>query len=320
MKCNEVKNIIRETSNLDCIHADKEIQAHLKTCSSCMNSFLYEEKLRSGFRQMVEQKPPAEVEAGFMTALQQEIEQEKEQQVGWFASLSGLFAAFHFKTALASCLVGFFAAILLQQTGHIQEGYSAKQNSSSSVAKTSELLKKQSPEIGLTESDDSMIALQKSSKGIQKTDEVKRQRIQKMVLKESEPILKMPENQFSENISTRMMAKKETPAKKSRAAPVTAMFRSSAPSASAPEADSFAPEGQQQNLSEKAAPDPRIAELEKLIDNYALELEAGPFDIKSLAVKGIIPAEKLDYFDPPAGMTWFVQKKENHTKVILKKD
>ncbi|MGM0600301.1 MAG: hypothetical protein ACQETH_10865, partial [Candidatus Rifleibacteriota bacterium] len=306
MKCNEIKNNIREALNLDCIKADKGVQTHLENCASCKNYFLYEEKLRKGFAEIADQQPPAELEARFMTAL--EKEEKKDAPVPWFARLSAFFNTFHYKTAFISCFIGFFAAILLQQTDHIQNTSRSKSVSLPAVSKSVAPQKIQSPEIKLSESDSSMIALKKNRQMVKKSDSLQREE-QNVELKETEALIKMPENNYGENISTRMMAKKESGTKDRRAAPVTAMFRSRAPSASAPEIDSFAPEGKQQDLSENVVPDQRIAELEKIIDNYNLELAAGPLNIKTLAVKGLIPAEKLDYFAPPAGMNWFVQIK-----------
>ena len=166
-----------------------------------------------------------------------------------------------------------------------------------------------------------MIALKKSPQITSKRELLQRGKKENVMFEEAEPLAEMPENSFAKNLSGKMMGdKKLAVARKRQARPVTAMFRSSAPSASAPEADSFMLESKFKELSDKVAVDKRIAELEEIIDNYDLELEAGPLDIKVLAIKGLIPAEKLDYFAPPPGMNWFLQIKENSRKVILKKE
>lgn len=321
MKCDELKNKILESHDLDELCQDHGVSAHLESCQLCRNSFKYEQTLRKGFDEIARQAPPAQLAAKiFAIPAQEKKSSQAEVQTDFMSFIRSFFAGFPLKTAFVSCMIGFFAAVMLQNHSEMRVTEPVTEVSKSNIDSNAP-----SPSLNKSK-DDLVVAQAKRSKKAEapaaftsseekvnpskeRADEhipgaisfsiaegeetrtkgvarARREVAAKLALspeiKQEKPVLALAESEFADSISSNFAAD---------------------------EADSG---------KATASRDPRALELETLLRN--LSPETGFLNLRELAARGVIESTRLEYFSPPPGMKWFVQFEEEKIRVILKKE
>jgi hypothetical protein len=294
MKCEEIKNLIIETDDLAGLEKDRQVSSHVKDCKSCLNYFIYEKNLRAGFAHICTQPMPEQ-----LTNRLAEIpaSQPDQSSSGFFANIAKLPGNFSYKTALVSCLIGFFAALLLQNDKVTQSPTSTpvmharkaepeiQQLQMAQAPKRKELQQDASLASEADKTDDFLPAKEEIA-AIVPADEIPGAISFSIA---SEQTISSPEKQF-----TLASAKRSARGRQSeRPQPMLLEQAEGAPESS------FAPKE-----------DPRIAELEQLLNSHAISLENGRLDLDELFARGLLPAERRSHFSPPPGMDWFVQNQE----------
>ncbi len=117
MNCNELKQLINETSDLAALARTPEAGAHLKTCSDCQVKLTFEEKLRGGFAVIASEAAPPDLAAKIMAIQAEQLaETAPPRQIsrpGWLEIMLASLQGFPFKVAFAAGFTGFLAAVLI---------------------------------------------------------------------------------------------------------------------------------------------------------------------------------------------------------------
>lgn len=345
MRCEEVKNIFLETSDLKSLKNNQEISTHLKSCRSCQNSFNYENTLREGFNFMADQNPPAQL-AEMVFAIPGRHEKPEAKIQGFWSRLAQLCNKFPFRTAAVSCMVGFLTALLLQSAGYLKSPTNipvVNQVKERASIKKSSVRKEKSPQ--MTErKDESVLArleteevslgqshsgldLRKNEKASDSGNTIPGAAVSFSINQESNdvsPMIAQKKSRYSEALKSNQPA--ELIRNKSAEMAVGRKAMAPAPSiaSSMPKndyADAFEIDADDLEAKvEVPQQDPRCSELEKLIQAYSIKTSNGKLDLETWAARGIIPAEKLSHFTPPAGMAWFCENSAGIVKVVLRKE
>ncbi len=322
MKCEQFKNLIRETPNLENLDQVQELASHLTTCQSCKSFLAYEKTLRKSFANIAEEAPPAQLAAKiFAIQTQNGPESAGLSEPGLFESFKIFFSGFPLKTAFASCMLGFLLAVLLlpqqQNTQNLQKPVELgrAQTESRPIAqelpKTStESNKNENLVIAKTVMPDPQKPLPKSLakdfSGAQASDE---------------HIPGAISFSLAEDKSVRIES--ESDSQIQGPAPTLAASRKRAeilPSRENFIEDSFIKSEEKFVDPETNLTDKRCGELESLINNYELQIPPGFLNLTNLAAQGVIESTKLSYFSPPPGMNWYLQTIDGKVKITLKKE
>jgi hypothetical protein len=302
MNCKKIKNLIRECEDIERVRENPQIASHLSECSACRSFLDYEISLRSGFRELINEPLPKQLAEKI---LQIPAQQKAKPESGWFDNLAVFWHSFPIKTAFASCVVGFLAAIMLFSGNREEPGKIIRLKKARVPVVSPPNKSRKQKSVKLTESD------------LAESETVSPTVMLSEAPQASEPLL---DERIPGAVSFSIA---EEPEQKSDLKDQIALISSSEGVESralkkSVRADGFLPmksEQREQPLQE--ALDPRIKELEKILSLYVESLETGPIQISDLQARGIIPAEKQGYFLPPPGMTWKIQVIEPELKIIL---
>lgn len=308
MKCEQVKQLIRETSDLNEACSDQKLLSHLHDCGNCQKFLDYEKSLRKGFEAMANEAPPAELAARIFSIAENEKEAKNVARSEIFAQLQAFLQGFPLKTAFVSCLVGFFAAVLMLKVPEQK----ARVGPSSDAASFGEQKMKVASSFTAPSKDSDSARLERKKE-----------------------IGGQIPGAYSFSISSENEAPAEKTAKASRAD-----FRS-APSSLlgsgvsdrkrtmlAPESSLLAPSSREDEAPvddeaievRQKSQDGRCEELESLIASYQVEIEPGFIDLRDFVARGIIAAEDLGRFETPAGSSWFAEIQNGKVKIFLKNE
>jgi hypothetical protein len=313
MNCQDVKNSIREASDLSSLGLNQEISPHLENCKDCMAFLKYEKKLRSSFKKMSEEMPPAQLAERIFSLPDKAIQAKEEKSEDFWAKLTRLFQGFSLKTAVTFGLIGFFAAIIMQRTGHIE------QLKPETTTKTEMAQIQAKPDRNLVQKKRLRASIPQETESksiINDSDEQIPGAISFSIAQETREAL--PESK------TMQMAKPAMSKRSLAAAP--AMSRKDMIEAETAFSERFVAEPESikseknADRENKQVRDPRCDELQTLINNYELRIEDGVLELENLAARGIIPTERLSYFMPPPGMNWFVENSISGPRIFLKRE
>ncbi|MFZ5952512.1 MAG: hypothetical protein ACOYXC_17560 [Candidatus Rifleibacteriota bacterium] len=327
MICEKFKEKIRETPDLEILEKDQEFSRHLEKCRDCCGYFAYERSLRQGFANMADELPPAQLAARiFAIPEENKVSAEADEPIGLIKILLQFFSGFPLKTAAVSCMIGFLAAIMLQnQTVKAPENFQGKKEVITGRAASEpkgvlqpdpgsepiQLAKVEAPpsptpEVSTRQSiplKDKSIAREESSESIPGAisfslaeDEVKSQGAGQNAdfaeMKKSAPVPSMAisMNELESDADVAVQLPEEFSAKMDK------------------------------EIARAAAEDPRSAELENLLKGYSDEIRPGFLQLRDLAARGIIESDRLSYFSPPPGMGWFVEVEGSEFQIVLKNE
>jgi hypothetical protein len=316
MNCQDVKNSIREASDLNSLGLNQEISPHLENCKDCMAFLKYEKKLRSSFKRMSEEMPPAQLAERIFSVPEKEKLAKNEKSEGFWVALAHLFQGFSLKTAVTFGLIGFFAAIIMQRAGHIE------QLKPETTTKTEMAKIQAKPDRNLVQKKRLRASIPQKTESksiINESDEQIPGAISFSIAQEAQ------ETRETLTESKTMQMTKPAMSKRSLAA-APAMSRKDMIEAETAFSDSFVAEPESIKSEKNAdresrqARDPRCDELQTLINNYELRIEDGVLELENLAARGIIPTERLSYFMPPPGMNWFVENSISGPRIFLKRE
>ncbi|MEW6710713.1 MAG: hypothetical protein AB1403_12880 [Candidatus Riflebacteria bacterium] len=326
MKCEQFKENIREAPDLQILEKDQEFSRHLEGCRDCRSYFAYESSLRQGFARMADELPPAQLAARiFAIPEANKTSAKADEPIGLVKILLQFFSGFPFKTAAVSCMIGFLAAIMLQNQTRAPENHQVKKEAvigrAASETKNSlqplpgsesiQLAKVESPpspapKVSMPQSflpKEERKAREASSESIPGAisfslaeDDAKScgtgQTADFVAMKKSAPAPSIARSmtELEAQSDLDMVSSEELPAEKDKA------------------------------VARAAAKDPRSAELTTLLKGYSDEIKPGFLQLRDLAARGIIESDRLSYFSPPPGMGWFVEVEGSEFQVVLKNE
>ena len=318
MNCAEFKNTTRELQSLKELQGDKAAAEHLAGCPDCRKFLRYEEKLRQSFGMIAQEPFPASLAVKIM-AIQTENLPEAEKSIPIYDRLRHYFSVFPFKVAMASAIIGFFAAfIILHSTTLKPDMAPSTDQTQLSLLKQQSLPTQQSLRAPkTTESADTTVV--KSEISFEKghipgamsfTLEESPQSEQLAPVTPKQFLTPQPELAMSGNKARAMSPQVES----------LMDFSTSAASEKC-ESESSADLSEHSVIpkeSDKA--DIRGQEILDLLTRHSVELPEGQINIEELAMKGYISSQKLKELRPPSGCRWFLCIKNGQKTVQLKKD
>ncbi len=306
MKCEEIRNLIIETDDLASFEKDRQVLSHVKDCQSCQLYMAYEKNLRAGFAHISAQKMPEQLAKKLASI---HTSQPKQLSSGFFGNITKLFSNFAYKTALVSCLIGFFAALLLQNDNvtknEIPTNAPTMLRARKAEPEMQQLQIAQAPRRQKIQQDASFAPETDNADEVFPAKEVAANEV--IVPTDEIPgaiSFSIASDQTISSSRKHITLASAKPSAKSRQ-------RAMQPQALLKKAE-ISPES-----SFVPQEDPRIAELEQLLNSHAINLKNGKLDLDDLFTRGLLPAEKRSYFSPPPGMDWYVQKQQQLLKVKL---
>ncbi|GEM_PF-5853707 len=327
MKCEQFRENIREASDLQILEKDQEFSRHLEGCRDCRSYFTYERSLRQGFAVIADELPPAQLAARiFAIPEENKTSAKADEPIGLVKFLLRFFSGFPFKTAAVSCMIGFLAAIMMQnQTNTTPQNHQVKKEAViGRVAREPESVLQpmsgsESIQLAKVESPPSPAHKTTMCQSFLPKEEIK--------VREAS----------SESIPGAISFSLAEDEAKSYGSGQTADFVAMKKSAPAPSVARSMTEpeirGDMEMVSSEAlsaekdkavaramVKDPRSAELENLLKGYYDEIQPGFLQLRDLAARGIIESDRLSYFAPPPGMGWFVEFEGSEFQIILKNE
>lgn len=331
MNCEQFKNLIRETPDLDTLDHSQELALHLKSCQSCRSFFEYERTLRKSFSSIANEAPPAQLAARiFAIPSQSRPESAGEKEPGLFESLKIFFSGFPLKTAFASGIVGFLLAVALlpQQQHHVQnrqkpiELGQAQPEDRLEFESKSRTTPQNLPEPDQTKGKAENLVIAKSMPSSAKKPAAKDQKRDFAGAQASDEYIP---GAISFSLAEDKAVRLEPEAGSQPQTPTASLAANRKRAEVFPARESLM-ESSFSIKEEEAADrkiskeDQRCSELESLIASYELQIPTGFLNIRNLAAQGVIEGERLDYFSPPPGMNWYLEKKDGRLKITLKKE
>lgn len=336
MKCAQIKNLIGESPDLEKLEQDQEISAHLFECTACKNFLGYEKALRKGFATMADEAPPAQLAAKiFAIPEQNSAAAQNPEPSGLLQLFFNFFSDFPLKTALVSCLIGFSAALILQNQ-NIRPPEASGLKIAGSPAVTAPAAFNTTDKIVKNDkqNEEERIVLAQSDAAIAPEIQISMSTEIETKNETSGRENKITDEHIPGAISYSIAEEDSAPKKQAIVASDLRAARAPAPPRPLAEKsktafsdkeaqESFAADSLEQSEGFAKAitePDPRCGELEKLLENYAIEVKPGFLDLKMLAARGIIETSKLSHYSPPAGMSWYVEIESGKNRVFLKNE
>lgn len=324
MNCNELKNMLLESSGITEIKGNPQASAHLQNCSECRDTIAREEKLRQAFDSIACQAPPAFLAARIMQIQSEAFATvEKHKHASIIDQIREFFSIKNLSIAMAAGLTGFIAATLIFRTpAHNLPGKDADAQKI--------VISQEVPEPKPSDSaknidnvfDRSPVALAPEPSDSSEQDKIPG--AVTFALRSEEHVL-FEDSGFEQKSAekTLVLAKNDETAFSSTSAG-SGLLPRAAPSAplqsrkkemlhrELSSIDSFA-------AYEEEAPDSRAEMLLAVLEKFDIEVADGLIKIEELAMRGYIDAAQLKELQPPAGSAWFIETDSNSRKVLLKK-